>query len=218
MVAGMVVAASADDSPRGWGNLLGLLAGIVGCYVIWRVDKWRQQKKDPAGDPSPTPPPALVSRETPQVARVSSHPSHAEPDETGEEWYGRIVHRGGRVFRTARHIVRTGESPPEWDDDAPESGDDEAPGVEAYEPPGDDSDVDLPLESDDGGERPESFVVNDWQGGRRPMRETREQYARRCLREGAPRPRVVAGLIEHYGLSRAQAYRVAEKASAGRAA
>lgn len=201
MMTGMVLATGAADPERGWGNLLGLLLGVVGAFAIWRFDKYRQTKKGSADDPSPTPPPAPLSHETPQVTRVSSQKSHAEPDEKGEEWYGRIVHRGGRIVRVAKHVVRTGESPP--DDDEEWSGE-----VEAYDPP-DEQEIDLPLDDEDDEEQEIEPVR-----AARPMRETREQYARRCAQEGIPKARIVAGLIDHYGVSRPTAYRVAGEAAA----
>ncbi len=202
MMTGMVLATGAHDPGRGWGNLLGLLMGVVGCWAIWRFDKYRQKKMGKGGDdPSPTPPALPAPRETAQVARVSSHPSHAEPDETGDEWYGRIVHRGGRIVRVAKHVVRTGESPREGDEEY----DEEWPEpVQAYDPPGDETEFDLPLDDEPEEPEPEPVVTH---------RESREEYARRCVREGVPKARLVAGLVEHYGLSRAQAYRVAGEAT-----
>lgn len=210
----MIVAAGAADPERGWGNIWGLLAGIAVAGAIWIVDIRRQNKGKGSGDDHS---PALSGvpdpRETAQVTSVSSHPSHETGEDDGGDWYGRIVRRGNRVYRTVRHITRTGESPAGIDNG--NGGPAVEPSLpEAYEPPDDEADIDIPFGYDDEPEpepQPETRKV--------VRRETREQYAQRCLRDGVPRPQIVEGLQRHYGLSRAQAYRVAGPTPrAGRAA
>lgn len=165
-----------------------MLAGGLAIYLIWRIDVYRQKRK--GDDPSPTPPPTPVSRETPQVTAVSSRPSHETDDDGEGDWYGRIARRGHHYVRVAKHVARTGETPPP--DDNPETD------IEPYDPPGE-CDIDLPLDGEQDQEPAPS---------RRVQRETRERYVRRCLRDGAPRAQIVAGLQEHYRMSRAQAYRL----------
>jgi hypothetical protein len=70
--------------------------------------------RDPRRDPTPgafdpgvdTDPPL---RETEFPGRDTEGPA---PDPGTDTWYGRIVESGGRRFRAAAHIARTGDSPP----------------------------------------------------------------------------------------------------------
>ncbi len=194
MVTGMVVAAGAADPARGWGNIWGLLAGMLASYGIWRYDKWRQARRRNGDDsPSPTPMELPGSRETPQVTRVSSHSSHGETADGEGPWYGRIVKHGGHFYRTTKHIAKTGESPK----------------PEAYNPPSGEPEIDVPLddEADDVPDESTFVPVNPPR-----FRESREQYVTRCLRAGVAAATVVAGLREHYDVPRATAYRIVSKA------
>jgi hypothetical protein len=226
-----VLAEGPADPARGWSNFVGLMAGAFVCWALWRYDKYRQKGK-PAPSPTTAPTPRLT--ETPQVRRISSRPSHETPaDETpaGEpvetHWWGAIEQvKGGarRVYRTVQHVAATGNSPDPDDinediddeqliDEPDEGQDEELPAlesVEAYEPPaGGGFDVDIPLGEADEVIVPEPVIQR---------RETRQEYAVRLIGKGAAKPAAVAGLIEHYGVSRATAYRIVEQASATRVA
>lgn len=209
----VIVATGPADPGRGWGNMVGLGVAIVVCYLIWRIDLYRRKRK--GDDPSPTPGGVPLPRETSQVAGVSSHPSHAETPDDGGAWYGRIVHAGGKWYRTGQHIARTGESPPELppepEPELPGPSDDGPLSPERYVPPVGDPETDVPF-AEEAGEWPaveggggyvavEPVVVH---------RESRDEYARRCLQERVPPPRIVEGLQQHYGLSRATAYRIVQ--------
>lgn len=143
--------------------------------------------------------------------------------EGGDEWYGRIVRRGNRIVRVAKHVVRTGESPPESEE---EPDPDTITGELLCDgEPALDDDIDLPLDGDIGQwedapeEEPEERSALAPAKRQALHRESREEYARRCLREGVTRAAVTQGLQDHYGLSRATAYRlVGRLASQGRAA
>lgn len=80
--------------------------------------------------------------------------------------------------------------------------------------PPDDDEIDLPLDADD------NFAESD-----RPIRtpaasnETASEYAVRCVGLGVEKAAIVKAVQEHFGLSRAQAYRIvgaAEGRPAGR--
>lgn len=205
MTAEMILSAGYADPSRGWGGIWGLLAGAFVVYLMWRGDKWRQDKKAGEGDPSPALPPPPVSHENAQVDHVSSHVSRETtlPRGGGEtpHWGGSIRRVNGslrRVYSVARHVAKTGESPPR-----------------EYQPnAGVADDIDLPLFDDDE-ERSEEFEP---QPERQPAmevpppRETQEQYAARLHRQGEDKATIVAGLVAHYGVSRATAYRVHDRA------
>jgi hypothetical protein len=215
MMDPVILAAGAADPAVGPGRLIGLLAGAAGCWFIVRIDEWRKKRGGQDTPPSPTDPPVPVRRETPQVAGVSSQVS---PDETTVErhWWGAIERVGNssrRVYRTAQHVVRTGDSPP------PEPAG-ELP--EAYDPPDVpepddeiDDQIDLWIEDEPEyvqAEAPDESTESGAAGFTPAApRETREQYAERCNRAGIDTPVIVAGLQRYYGLSRATAYRVARK-------
>lgn len=183
----MVWAASAPPPDRGWGGPAAWVAGAAVCYVIWRVDLWRQQRSK-VNNPSPPPPAAPARRETAQVTPVSSH----DPGET-DPWYGRIVHRGGeafrRTYRSAKHVAATGESPPK-----PEP-------TTAGSPPvvgsGGAQEIDVPLD-DDGLD----------------FGESAEEYAAQCLAEGWGQRDVVAALQSDFQVPRSSAYRMVRRLAA----
>lgn len=184
----IILANGPNDPAKGWAGPWALFVAAVFCYLVWRADKYYRARWGGGATPSPTvttpPPPG----ETVQVRAVSSQVS---PDETPVEankthWYGSIERVRGeikRVYRGAQHVARTGDSPPP---------DDEVP----------DDEVDLPLEdvSDETQEQGETAL------------ESREEYIVRCLAAGVGKPQLVAALQEHYGRSRAQAYRDVEAA------
>lgn len=200
----MILAAIERETPRGWGNTVGILCGLLAIYLIWRVDEWWKARRGKTGDPSPTDDAAPAPRETRRSRPVSSHVS---PDETpvGADaggWYGRIVRDskgiGRRVWTNARAIATTGESAPREDaspqyvDDSPDEVDDLA----------DVWDFDADFVDD----RP--AVRGSAEQEVQAHQETRTEYVARCMEGGVSRPRIVAGLVEHYGVSRAQAYRL----------
>lgn len=188
----VILAAGAADPSVGPGRLIGLVVGALVCYVYWRVDKWREAKKA-AGDPSPTPPALPPSPRDSQARAVSSHVS---PDETADEksgghWWGRITRdaKGNvvRAYGKARHIAATGDSPPDVEPVPDDVVDDDV------------TDFDLALDDDPA----------DHEGAEvERSRESREEYIARCVAAGVDKPLIVKALIEHYGLSRAQAYRL----------
>lgn len=215
-----VLAWGYKDPPQGWGGIAGLGAAAFVCYLIWRIDMWRQKRRGATADPSPTGPGALVPRETAQVARVSSHPSHETSergDGDGGAWYGRIVRRGSDVYRTARHVARTGESPPKEAPEEPPVTTAEQPArpelPAAYEPPGGDPEIDIPLVDElwDGEEEPDEEEV-------RVSRETVDEYVARCVAAGVDTAAIAQALQEHYQVSRATAYRIIQRVPGRRAA
>ncbi len=186
----MIMADGYQDPARGGGGGWGLLAGAFVCYLVWLWDKRRQARKAADGKPTPPPAPALP-------APRGVEPSSAKPREA--HWAGRIENVGGalrRVYDSAAHVARTGNSP------APPAP--RGRPVEAYEPPEPDTDpeLDLPLtEADHGG-----------------AAESREEYAARCVAAGVATSEIVSALEEYYGVSRATAYRVVERVPGRRAA
>jgi hypothetical protein len=213
MVTGMVLASGYTDSPRGWGGVWGIVAGAFVVYLWWRWDKWRQDKKAGEGSPSPAGPPPPVSRENAQVDHVSSHVSR-ETRATGEggetdHWAGTIRRSNGgikRFYTVAKHVAQTGSAPPAGYQPPPRRPvPDELPA----------DDIDLPLSGDDEGEE-WGEEYDEPQPVQRPAvqappRETRDQYAERLHRAGEDKPTIVAGLIAHYGVSRATAYRIHDR-------
>lgn len=186
-----ILAAGAADSGVGWGRLVGLLIGALLCFLYWRFDPKRDRGSSD-GNPSPTDGAPPSPREIAQVGRVSSHVS---PDETPPEshWYGRIERVGGslrRVYGAAGHIARTGNSPPRESDEEPPADD-----VPEWALEGRERVIDIPLDD----EPPAEPVVR---------KESREEFARRCLKGGVAEAQVVAALQEHYDVSRATAYRI----------
>jgi hypothetical protein len=189
---------AAAETPKGWGGTVAIVVFFVAAALIkWGDVYYRNRWGKPDG-PSPTETGAPLPLETSQVRRVSSHVSPdetpAEPDKT--QWWGSMQNVGGtlkRVYHDARHIAATGDSP-----------------VQAY---GDDTDgaevdaddmLDLPLGGNEGDDiEHEEMEVHT-------SRETREEYVERCVEAGLGKATIAKALIEHYGLSRATAYRVVE--------
>lgn len=196
----MTFASSAGTPELPPTRLFFLLGAAFLCYLYWRFDPKRDRGAD-AGDPSPT---EKVTPPRPRDAQVRAVSSHVSPDAEADEtvgapsWWGRIVQdgRGGfrRVYQSARHIAETGEKAPRElsapDDDMPV--DDEPDDV-----------IDLAL--DDTSAHHEGAIEEYAPTVRR---ESREEYAARCLDAGAEKADIVKALQEHYGLSRAHAYRV----------
>lgn len=185
-------AIAAAETPRGWANTLGIIAGIIVIAVIVNLDNRYQARWGKDEDPSPTETGAPLPLETSQVRPVSSHvsPDETPPEPDKTQWWGSIRNVGGtlkRVYHDAGHIARTGDSPVRAYGDATDGAD--------VEP---DDMLDLPLADEDEG--PEMEV--------RVERETREEYVERCLDAGLEKAVIAEALIEHYGLSRATAYRV----------
>lgn len=191
----MIIAAAAEVH-RGWGNTFGILAAVVGSWAVYRVDLYLKERRERLGDPSPTPGGAPLPRETPQVGGVSSHVS---PDETPAkpgkvDWWGAVTRMPDgtirRVWRNARHVTRTGELPQAYGDE---------PAVAEVD---DDDEIDLALgDGPAGHETPPEVAVS-------VRRETREEYVARCIAAGIPKADIAAALQQHYGLSRATAYRL----------
>lgn len=130
--------AAASEPARGWGGPIALVVA----FVVFRLFALAYTKiKNPSpppppeggsrqitagrsrfaitdtpADPGPDPTadrprrPAGPTRDTTFPGRDTASPG---PDPTaGTSWWGPIVERGGRRFRAAVHIARTGESPP----------------------------------------------------------------------------------------------------------
>lgn len=195
----MVLADGFADPAKGPGGTWGLLVAAVICYLIFRVDRWRQQRR---GGVEGAPPPADVPR--PRHA-AAGEPDTLEPplvDDAPEvlPWYGRITQGVDGAWRRARHVAATGESSPRPAPRPP------AGEVKPYVPP-------ARVEPDDGFDAvladdplaDDAFVKVE-APGLRP--ETAERYAARCLHKGVPKPAIVAGLAEHYAMPRATAYRL----------
>lgn len=200
-------------------HLYFLLAGAVICVLWWRFDPKRDRSGESKPNPSPTEPVAPPRPRDAQVRAVSSHVSpDAGADETGgaEGWWGRIVRDGRgvgrRVYGTAKTIAGTGAAP------LPET----APPLVVGEVPDDegpDTEIDLALDVPDDDVVPDVVpgVVPGAYHEVRPKgyvgRESREEYIARCLTSGAEKAAIAAAVQEHYGVSRAQAYRDVGKAA-----
>jgi hypothetical protein len=124
------------------------------------------------------------------------------------------VRRGNEVYRTARHVARTGESPPSDKDPEPPERQPELP--QAYVPPAGDPEIDIPLVDElwDEEEEPEEYEERQV----RVSRESAEEYAGRCVAEGVDTTQIAAALQEHYKVSRATAYRIIQRVPGRRAA
>jgi hypothetical protein len=114
---------AAEEVQRGWG---GPVALVVACAIFWLFVVVHRKIKNPSPPPpvGPTTKPIAAGQRRPRPIVARPEPK-SDPDaglhETvfpGREaaddnpWYGRIVEAGGRRFRAAAHIARTGESPP----------------------------------------------------------------------------------------------------------
>lgn len=209
-----ILAAGYADPSNGWGGIWGLLGGAVVVYLLWRGDKWRLNRNGGEGGPSPAEPPAPVSREIAQVDHVSSHVSRETPAPRGggetPHWGGRIKRVNGslrRVYTVAKNVVTTGDSAPRRPEEAGH------PAVEQAHPPADDE-IDIPLDEewdDEGDEESEVPPGARVVARESAAKETREQYAARLHQAGEDKAVIVAGLIKHYGVARATAYRIHDR-------
>lgn len=105
----MLTLAAAQEAPRGWGGPVAILAAVVVFYLFATT---HQRIRDARRTPSPTPRGGRGVRVKPQVRSVSDT-DNTTPDTTDDtdaetDWWGRIVEVGGRRFRQARQIMRTG--------------------------------------------------------------------------------------------------------------
>ncbi len=107
------------DRYIGSGNTIAMFVAAGICYGLWRAAVWYQ---DRYGDHSPTsttpPPPREIGSSAP--SRLTSHPNETPTPGEEKPWYGEVVRDakgiGRRVYKTAAHIAKTGESPdPETD-------------------------------------------------------------------------------------------------------
>ena len=118
----MLLAAAAEPS-RGWGGPIALVVA----FVVFRLFVLAYTKiKNPSPPPPATPTPKSITagQRKPRPIAVRPEP-RVDPDpdlhdtrfpdrggEAKEPWYGPIVEAGGRRFRAAAHIAKTGDSPP----------------------------------------------------------------------------------------------------------
>jgi len=195
-----ILATAAAETPKGWGGQLGILAGLVGIYLVWRIDLWWRQHHGEGADHSPTEPAPLPAPETRRsvASRLTSHDETPPRKTDVNEWWGGISYEpdgtGRRVYKR--------------------------PAAYGEEPFGDELDLALEIVSDNDAEVPDDEPVDEPAVAEVPVQETASEYAARCLGLGHEKAAVVKALREHYGLSRAQAYRVAGAAErpAGRRA
>lgn len=146
------------DQPIGWA---GPVALIVACGIFWVFVLVHRKITNPSPPPPARPgtkalerghgrdtasdlrpdtrrPELGTTRDTKFPGRDTTSPG---PDTNADtSWYGRIVEVGGRRFRTAAHIARTGDSPPP-------------------EPERDDFDDALDLAADDGPATAEEWLI-----------------------------------------------------------
>lgn len=174
----MTFAAQAAEVAHGWSVHSAYLFGAIGIYVVWRWDKWRQNREAEGGDHSPTEPVAPAPMRDAEVKRVSSRVSPVSSRPRVE----RIGHGG---------YVSYEGTPAAYGD----------------------AEIDLALDEAD------NYAESD-----RPIRtpaasnETASEYAVRCLGLGVEKAATVKAVQEHFGLSRAQAYRIVGAAEGGPAA
>jgi hypothetical protein len=115
--------AAATEPQRGWGGPVALAAA---CLIFWLFTLAYAKIKNPSPPPptGATPKPITAGQRKPRPIAAKPEP-RVDPDPDLHEtkfpsrqatddnpWYGRIIEVGGRRFRAAAHIARTGESPP----------------------------------------------------------------------------------------------------------